>query len=84
MLQVVVGLKEGVSREELDQDTTDAPDVTRIAPAKAQDDLGGSIVPGRYDRRMVFILERGRAKVDQPDLGIKQHPPLTSGPADRC
>ncbi len=83
MFQVVMGLEEGVASEELDQDAANAPDVTRIAPPQTQDDLGRAIVPRRHDRRMVFILERGRAKVDEPDLGIVQHPPLTSGSADR-
>lgn len=46
MLKVVVGLEEGISSEEFDQDTADTPDVTREAPPQIQDDFGRPIVAG--------------------------------------
>lgn len=34
-------------------------------------------MPGAHDRRMIFVLERGTPEVDQPDLRVQQHSPLT-------
>ena len=64
MLKIVMGLKEGIAGKEFDQDAADAPDVARITPAKIQDDLWRSIMPSRYDRRMIFVLKSSGAEID--------------------
>jgi hypothetical protein len=40
-------------------------------------------MPCGHDRRVVFVFERGRPKIDQPDLGIEEYPPLRGVPIDR-
>ena len=47
MLQVIVRLKESITSVELDQDASYAPNVTRVAPPKTQDDLRGPVVSSR-------------------------------------
>ena len=47
MLQIIVRLKESITSVELDQDASYAPDVTRVAPPKTQDDLRGPVVSSR-------------------------------------
>lgn len=64
-------LEQGVTGEELDQDAADAPDVTRKAPAKVEDDFWGAIVSGGDDGRVVFVIKGGGTKVDKPDFGIE-------------
>ena len=64
MFKIVMGLEECIAGEELDQDAADAPDVARIAPTKIQYDLWRSIMSGRYNRRMIFILKRSGAEID--------------------
>lgn len=71
MLQVVVRLEQGISREELHKDAPYAPDVTGVGPAQPDDDFGCPVMAGRYNRGVVFILERGRAKVDEADLRVE-------------
>lgn len=50
MLQVIVRLEQGIAGEELDKNTTYAPDVAREAPSKVEYDLGGTVVSGRDNR----------------------------------
>jgi len=69
-------LEKGISREELDKDATNAPDVARVCPAKAENDLGRAVMTGRHNRRVVLILESCRSEVNQSDLGIEKDPPL--------
>ena len=64
MFKVVMGLEECIASKELDQDAADAPNVARITPAKIQYNLWRSIMPSRYDRRMVFVLKRSGAEVN--------------------
>lgn len=72
MLKVVVGLEQSIAGEELDQDAANAPYVARETPSQAQDYLGCAVVAGRHHARMVFVIKRGRAKIDQTDIGIEQ------------
>lgn len=73
MLEVIVRLKQRITREELDQNTSDTPNIARIAPSEVQDDLGSTVVPCRYYRRMILVVECGRTKVDQSDFRIEEH-----------
>lgn len=65
MLEIVVGLEEGISCKELDEYTTNAPYIARKRPSKTENDFRSSVVTGRDDGRMILILECGRSKVDQ-------------------
>lgn len=47
MLKVVVGLEKSIAREELDKDTSYAPDITGETPAKVEDDFWRSVMSGR-------------------------------------
>lgn len=71
MLKVVVGLEQCVTGEELNQDTADAPDVTRIAPSQIQYNLRCSIMSCRDNGGMVFVVKGSRSEINQPDLCIK-------------
>lgn len=75
VLKVVVRLEEGISGEELDQNAPYAPDVAWIGPAQSKDDLGCPVVTSGDDGRVILILERRRAEVDQPDLRVEEHLP---------
>lgn len=77
-----MSLEEGVAGIELDQDTADAPDVTGIAPAQVEYDFRCAIVPSRDDRRVILIVEGGRAKVNQPDFCIEQDFPVSFSSSD--
>ena len=78
MLKIVMCLEQCVPSEELNEDATNAPDVTGVAPAKVQDDFRRSIVSSGNNRGMVLVIERGRSEIDQSDFGVKQHPSLPS------
>lgn len=71
MLKVVVRLEESVTSEELDEDAANAPDIAWIAPSQVQYNLWCSVVPCRYDRGVVFIVEGCRSKINESDLGVK-------------
>ena len=59
-----MSLEKCIAGKEFDQDAADAPDVARVAPAKIQYDLWRSIMSSRYNRRMIFVLERSRTEID--------------------
>jgi hypothetical protein len=80
MLKVIVSLKERVASEELDNDTTYAPNVAGKAPAKLQNDLGGSVMSRRDNRAVILIIECCRPKVYEADLAVQQYSPLTGCP----
>ena len=50
MFEIIVSLEESIPSEELNQDTTYAPDIARKRPAEAQNNLRGTIMPRRDDR----------------------------------
>lgn len=62
-----MGLKQGLAGIQLDQDASDAPQIARVGPAQAQDDLRGSVMAGGNDGGMVLLFKSGAAKVDQLD-----------------
>jgi hypothetical protein len=64
MLEIIVRLEERIPREELDKDAADTPYIARERPANAKDDLGGSIMTGGNNRRMIFVFKSCRTKVD--------------------
>lgn len=64
-------LEERITGVELDKDATDAPDVAGKTPAKVEDDFGSAVVTGRYNRRVIFVVERCRPKVNQPDFRVQ-------------
>ena len=49
MLEIVMSLEESVTREELDEDAANAPDVTGEAPAEIEYDFGSTIVASGDD-----------------------------------
>ena len=64
MLKIVMSLEQCIAGEEFDQNAADAPDIAWITPAKIQYNLWRSIMPSRYDRRMVFVLECSGAEIN--------------------
>lgn len=85
VLEIVVRLEERFAGVELDQDASDRPGVARVGPAHLQDDLRRTIVTRGHDLRVVLLVERCTAKVDQPDISVLQHPFLAriGAPCDR-
>ena len=77
MFEVIVGLKEGIACKELHQDTSNAPDVAREAPSQIQNDFGRPIMPGRNNGRMILVIERRRAKVNESDFAVQKDTTLT-------
>ena len=73
-------LEESISREEFGEDAADTPDITRETPAQIQNDFRGTIVSGRHDGRMILVIERCGAEVDEPNLAIQQYTPLPCTP----
>lgn len=82
VLKIIVGLEKGIAGVELHKNAADTPNVAWVAPPKVQNNFGGPIMPGRHDRRVVFVIERGRSKVNQSNLCIQQNPTLGSSPVD--
>jgi hypothetical protein len=80
VLKIVVRLKQGITCKEFHNDAPDAPNIAGKAPSQLENDLRSPIVPGRHNRRMILVIERGRSKVDQPNLAIQQHSPLAGRP----
>ena len=78
MLQVVVGLKQCISSEELDQNAPNTPNITRERPPQAKNDLWGSVMPSRYNGRVVLVLEGSRPEINEPDFSVKQYFALSS------
>lgn len=83
VLQIVVSLEKGIAGEELDEDAADAPDVARERPAQTKNDFGSPVVPGRNDRRMIFVLECGGPEVDQSNFSVEQDFTLVRLTVDR-
>ena len=77
MLEVVVCLEKSISSEEFYQYAANTPDITWIAPPEVKDNLRSPIMSCRNDRRVVFIVEGGRAKVYQSYLCIKENSTLS-------
>lgn len=71
VLQIVMCLEQRISCEELDKDASNTPDITGEGPPESENNLRRPIMASRYDGRVILVLEGSRAKVDQPDLGIK-------------
>ena len=67
-----MGLEESIAGKELYQDTPNTPDITGETPAQVEDDLRCPIVACGHDRRVVFVIEGGRAKVDEANLAVKE------------
>ena len=64
-------LEECVTCEELDEDTSNAPNVARIAPSKVEYDLRCSIMSRRNNGRVVLVIKGCGSKVNQSDLSVK-------------
>ena len=71
MLEIVMRLEEGITREEFDKNATDAPNIAWIAPSQIKYDFWCSVVPRRNNRGVVFIVKRCRSKVNKSNLGIE-------------
>lgn len=63
-------LEQGIASEELHDDTTYAPDVTGKTPTELQYDLRCTIMPCRNNRGMIFVIECGRAEVNESNFTI--------------
>mmetsp|Transcript_39629 Transcript_39629/g.126630 ORF Transcript_39629/g.126630 Transcript_39629/m.126630 type:complete len:232 (+) Transcript_39629:128-823(+) len=74
VLEVVMGLKQRLACEELEQDASDAPDITRVGPPQTEDDFRRSVVPRRHDAAVVLIVEGCIPEVDELDLAAHRHP----------
>ena len=68
MFEIVVGLIEGYTCKELDENTAEGVGVARIRPAETENDLWSTVVTSGYYCGMVFMLESGRTKVDQSNF----------------
>ena len=84
VLEIVVCLEESVTGEELDQYAANTPDVARIAPSHVEYDFRCSVVSSGYDGRVVFIIESGRSKINQPYLRIQENLPMASLSVGQC
>ena len=54
----------------LENNATNAPNITGLAPAQLQDNLRGPVVPGRHHRRVVLPVEGGGPEVDELDARV--------------
>jgi hypothetical protein len=64
VLKVIMCLKESVASEELDQNAANAPNIAGEAPAEVEYDFWSTIVAGRDDGRVIFVIERGGTEID--------------------
>jgi hypothetical protein len=69
VLEIVVRLVERQSGVEFYQDAAQTEGVAGEGPAQSKDDFGRTVVSGRDDGGVVFVLEGGGAKVDESDIG---------------
>lgn len=70
VLAIVMRLEERDAQIELEHDAADGPNVTRLRPAKFQDDFRGSIMSRRDDRAVMFVIKGGASEVDEPSFGV--------------
>lgn len=70
MLQIIMCLEKRISSVEFYKDTAYTEHVAGIGPRETKYDFGGTIVPGRDDRGMVFRLECGRTEIDKTDFSV--------------
>ena len=52
-----MGLEQGFAGPELNQNACNAPDVTRKTPTQTKNDFWSTVMSGRDDGGVVFILE---------------------------
>lgn len=69
MLAVVVSLKERDAQVELEHDAAYRPDVARLSPTELENHFWCTVVTGRHDRAVVFVIKRCATKVDKSDVG---------------
>lgn len=82
VFEVVVRLEKRISREELNKNAADTPDVTGETPAQIQNDLRCPVMSSRDNRRVVLVIEGSRPKINQSNLTIQEDASLTCCP--RC
>lgn len=70
VFEIVVCLEESVAGEELDQDASNTPDITRKRPAKIEDNLRCSVVARRHNGRMILVVKSGGTKINEADIWI--------------
>lgn len=83
VFEVVMCLEKGISREELNENAANTPDVTRETPAQIENNLRCPVMSSRDDGRVIFVIEGGRSKIDQSNLTIQEDASLTCCPR-RC
>lgn len=70
LLYLIVRREEERSSPELHKDAAHRPAVDGVAPIEAKRDLGRTVLPRAHDRRVVLVLPRRPAKVDQRHLRL--------------
>ena len=70
MFPVLVGREQCPTKSHLINDTSNGPDITGLGPTQLEDDLRSAIVTRGHDQGVMFMVKRGRAKVNQPNLRI--------------
>lgn len=68
MLAVVVRLEQRNAEIKLKHDAPDGPNIARLRPSQLEDDFRRAVMSRRHDGAVMFVIERGAAEVDQPDV----------------
>lgn len=80
VLQIIVSLEKCIAGEELNENAPNAPDVAGETPSHVQDDFRGPVMSSRHNGRVVFVIERCRPEIDQPDFTVQENASLASSP----
>jgi hypothetical protein len=57
-------LEECISREELNKNASNTPDITREGPPQTKNNFWGTVMASRYDGRVILVLESSRTEID--------------------
>lgn len=74
MLATVMRLEQRVASPTFNQDASKTPEINRMTPPYAQNDLWRPVVSRGDDGRVVFVVEGSGAEVDEVDLRREQDP----------
>lgn len=70
MFTIVMCLEERNTQVKLKHDAADRPHITRLSPAKLQNDFRGTVVTCRHNGAVVFMIKRSAAEIYQANVGI--------------
>ena len=68
-LNLIMRREKEATRPQLCQNAPHAPEVDRVAPLEAERHLGRAVLPRAHDGRVMVLVPRGTAEVDERDLG---------------